>query len=236
VPRNPTQYRGLSRRAQIARWLRHGGDLIFGNLVLKDINGDRTLLTGATYGTMFAVVEPIDRVAHVLMDLPYRSCTSTGHRNRMLEALESENYNITEILHQTDLADIFAAIKFRAVDDHLATIEEIDEDQLPAPAPMITPAMAMMPDPPPSAPTVQAPNEVSLERSSNPWYEPGGDRFYVGIDRVTSNQPVWRFHIPDSSGTVSPADITLMLQRITEISDEIAFRARRADIANEEDE
>lgn len=192
MPRIPSQYRGLSRRgraqiarwlrhggeAQIAQWLRHGGDLVFGNLVLKDVLRNRTVLTGSTYGTMFAVIEPIDRAAHILMNIPYRSVTSTGHRNRMLEALEQENYNITEIIHQPDLVEIYTTITQAShAEEHLASIEEIDENELP----VLIPEVGTM-SVPAEAATIQNPcSEIPLDRPNNPWHTPGGESI-IGVD------------------------------------------------------
>lgn len=175
MPRTPEQYRGMTRRNQLRRWLNHGGNLRFGNLNLVDVFDNRKLLVAETYGRRFALIESIDHVAHVLYDLPYRSVTSAGHRNRVLEALEREGYHITEFSNQAGLDEVYDSIVgLVEPTDHLNAVEEISEDQIPVPTPIATPTLSEMGAQRPSQPGVAT--AARRNRTHNDWwFEPGGE-------------------------------------------------------------
>lgn len=86
---------GFSNKTEkIQKWLRVGGVKKFGALTLADTNV-------FTYSVLLAVIDRQTRSARV--NVASYTVTSSGHRNRLLEALEAEDYEVATVTSAIEL-------------------------------------------------------------------------------------------------------------------------------------
>lgn len=78
----------MTKTEKIQHWLHRAKNVSYGKLHLM---GDRVF----TYNVLLAKVNRELRTAEV--DVSTYSVTSSGHRNRVLEALSHEGYSVTEV-------------------------------------------------------------------------------------------------------------------------------------------